>query len=146
MLPMALSPAEMHETALELATPPRLNAERCRSLLGEAKGGYLALTRGALPIVLPVTCALDGEMVLVRAGPGSLDRITPQPGVVAFGTTIQSPDGTCLWEVLVQGRAETVRHPAADVPPRLPFINNTLTTVFRVTLDLLTGWEYRPAF
>jgi hypothetical protein len=39
-----------------------------------------------------------------------------------------------------------VRCPATDVPPRLPLINSSLTMVFRVTLELLTGWEYRPAF
>jgi hypothetical protein len=143
---MAISPASIHETALELATPPRLSWERCRSLLAEATDGYLALSRGALPVVLPVTCVLDGESLLVRAGPGSLDRVSPQPGVVAFGTTIPSPDGTCRWEVLVQGRAEMVHRPAADVPPRLPLINSGLTSVFRITLELLTGWEYRPAF
>ena len=48
--------------------------------------------------------------------------------------------------ILVQGRAERMCHPASNVPPRFPLINNSLTTVFRVTLELLTGWEYRPAF
>ncbi|HTT91192.1 MAG TPA: pyridoxamine 5'-phosphate oxidase family protein [Acidimicrobiales bacterium] len=136
----------MPEAVLGLATPPRLSPERCRSLLAEATDGYLALSRGALPVVLPVTCALDGESLLVRAGPGSLDRITPHPGVVAFGTTIPSPDGARRWEVLVQGTAEAVRHPTRDVPPRFPIISSSLTTVFRVTLDLLTGWEYAPGF
>lgn len=145
----------MCETATELATSlldsARLSPDRCRALLCEAKEGYVALSRGALPIVLPVTCAMDGGSLLVRAGPGSLDRaarqpIGPQPAVVAFGTTVASPDGTCRWELLVQGRAEAVRQPATDVPPRLPFIDSSLTTVFRVTPELLTGWEYRPAF
>ena len=45
----------------------------------------------------------------------------------------------------MQGRAELVRCPASDVPPRLPLTNPALTTVFRLTLELLTGWEYRPA-
>ena len=66
---MALSPTAMHETAVELATPPRLSPERCRTLLNKAEDGYLALSRGALPIVLAVSCAVDGESLLVRAGP-----------------------------------------------------------------------------
>jgi Pyridoxamine 5'-phosphate oxidase len=143
---MAVCEPGMPETVLDVATPPRLSPERCRSLLGETTEGYLALSRGALPVVLPVTCALDGELLLVRAGPGALHRLTPQPGVVAFGTTVPSADGTCRWEVLVQGRAEMVCRPDRDVPPRLPLINSSLTTVYRVTLELLTGWEYRPAF
>ena len=113
---MALSPTAMHETAVERATPPRLSPERCRTLLREAKDGYLALSRGALPIVLAVSCGIDGESLLVRAGPGSLDRVTAQPGVVAFATTILSVDGTSRWEVLVQGRAENVQRPGRRCP------------------------------
>ena len=168
---MAICEPGIPEAALDLATPPRLSPDRCRSLLAEATDGYLALSRGALPVVLPVTCALDGESLLVRAGPGSLDRLSSQPGVVAFGTTIPSDHGPsdhgpsdhgpsdhgpsdhgpsdhgpCRWEILVQGRAERVCHPASNVPPRFPLINSSLTTVFRVTLELLTGWEYGPAF
>ena len=142
---MALSPNTMHETAAELATSSRLTPERCRILLGEAKDGHLALSRGALPIVVPVSCALDGDSLLVRAGPGSLDRVAAQPGIVAFGTTIPGVDGISRCEVLVQGRAELVGRPTSDVPPRLRFTNPALTTVFRLTLELLTGWEYRPA-
>lgn len=142
---MALSLTAMHEKAAERATPTPLSPERCRTLLREAKDGYLALSRGALPIVLPVSCALDGESLLLRAGPGSLDRVTAQPGIVAFGTTVSSADGFRS-EVLVQGRAQNVRDPATDVPPRLPLINSRLTIVFRVSLELLTGWQYGPGF
>ena len=143
---MALSPTAMHETAVELAAPPRLSPERCRTLLNKAEDGYLALSRGALPIVLAVSCAVDGESLFVRAGPTSLDRVVGQPGVVAFATTILSGDGTSRWEVLVQGRAEIEQGPAADVPPRLPLIDSGYTTVFRVTMELLTGWQYGPGF
>ncbi len=146
ILPMALSLTAMHETVVERATPTPLSAERCRTLLLEAKDGYLALSRGALPVVLAVSCALDGESLLLRAAPGSLDRVTAQPGIVAFGTTVSSADGTCRSEVLVQGRAENVHDPTGDVPPRLPHINSSLTTVLRVTLGLLTGWQYGPGF
>ena len=70
----------MPETAVELATPPRLSPERCRTLLGEAKDGYLALSRGALPIVVPVSCALDGDSLLVRAGPAHSTGSRRNPG------------------------------------------------------------------
>jgi nitroimidazol reductase NimA-like FMN-containing flavoprotein (pyridoxamine 5'-phosphate oxidase superfamily) len=136
----------MHETAVKLAMPPRLTPERCRSLLSDVKEGYLALSRGALPVVLPVSCALDGETLLVRAGPGSLDRVTAQAGVVAFAATIPVDEVASRCEVLVQGRAEVVRAPASDVPPGLPLVNSGLTTVFRVTLERLTGWQYGPVF
>ncbi len=143
---MSLSPTAMDEAAVDLATPPRLSPERCRTLLRGAKDGYLALSRGALPIVLAVSCGIDGESLLVRVGPGSLDRVTAQLGVIAFATTILSVDATSRWEVLVQGRAEVVQGPAANVPPLLPLVDSSQTTVFRVTLELLTGWQYGPGF
>jgi Pyridoxamine 5'-phosphate oxidase len=143
---MAISPTAMHQTAIEQATPSPLSPERCRTLLREATDGYLALSRGALPIVLAVSCGVDHECLLVRAGPTSLDRLSAQPGVVAFATTILSIDGRSRWEVLVQGRAEIVPGSAADVPPRLPLIESSQTTVYRMTMELLTGWQYGPGF
>jgi hypothetical protein len=144
ILPMALHLTAIHETVVERATPTPLSVERCRTLLLEAKDGYIALSRGALPVVLPVSCALDGASLLLRAAPGSLDPVTAQPGIVAFGTTVSSADGTYRSEVLVQGRAQKVHDPTRDVPPGLPHINSSLTTVLRVTLGLLTGWQYGP--
>jgi nitroimidazol reductase NimA-like FMN-containing flavoprotein (pyridoxamine 5'-phosphate oxidase superfamily) len=136
----------MQETAVEAATASRLSPERCRSLLNEAEAGHLALSRGALPVVLPVTCALAAGSLLVRAGPGSLDRLSAQPGVVAFATTILGTGGTSRCEVLVQGRAEIVQFASAEIPPRLNLINSSLTTVLRVTPELLTGWQFGLVF
>jgi hypothetical protein len=141
---MANSPTATHGMAVELSAP-RLSSKRCRDLLSEAREGYLALSRGALPVVVPVTCALGSDSLLLRAGPGSLDGFASQPGVVAFGTSIPSVDGTCRFEVLVQGRAELVRDPATGSPPRFPLVDNSLTIVFQVTLELVTGWQFGPA-
>jgi nitroimidazol reductase NimA-like FMN-containing flavoprotein (pyridoxamine 5'-phosphate oxidase superfamily) len=142
---MAISPIGTPEMAVELAAPPRLSPQRCRDLLGEARDGYLALSRGALPVVVPVTCALGVESLLVRAGPGSLEGFVSQPGVVAFGTSIPGVDQTSRFEVLVQGRAELVSDPVTGSPPRFPLVDNSLTIVFRVTLELVTGWQFGPA-
>ena len=46
----------------------------------------------------------------------------------------------------MQGRAENVREAVTDVPPRLPLINSSQTTVLRMTLELLTGWQYGRGF
>ena len=57
------------------AGSPRLTAERCRSLLAAASGGHLALSQGALPLVVPVTCAVEGDNLLVRAGLGLIGKV-----------------------------------------------------------------------
>ena len=120
----------------------RLSADGCRALLASASSGHLALSQGALPVVVPVTYALDGEHLLVRAGLFLIVR-APFPGVVAFetgGTTIS--DGF-IWEVMVQGRAEvTDDGRALNSPPQLPLVAADLTTVLRTSMELMTGWQY----
>ena len=80
---------------------PTLSDERCRSLLASASSGHLALSRSALPLVVPVTCVLDGDALLVRARLGLVGKVPPRPGVVAFETAgrehqMASGGGKCL--------------------------------------------------
>jgi Pyridoxamine 5'-phosphate oxidase len=123
---------------------PRLSPERCRSLLGGAVGGHLALSRGALPLVVPVTCALADDYLLVRTGLGWLVRGAPfQPGIVAFLTSSTSVNPDWRWEVVAQGRAKVLEQaPASYSPPPLPLVGNELTAVLRMSLEILTGWQY----
>jgi hypothetical protein len=105
--------------------------------------GYLASSQGALPIVVPVSCALDDDFLLVRAGPDLVGRVPLQPGIVAFGTTMTNLDESSRWEVLVRGRAEVERDPRSrEIPPRLLHVDQNSTTVLRISLELLTGWQY----
>jgi hypothetical protein len=126
-----------------LGQVPRLSDETCRSLLASASAGYLALSQSALPFVVPVTCVIDGDALVVRAGPGLLGRAPLQPGVVAFATDGASTDGGSRWEVLVQGHCElTDECLALKSPPQLTLVDPRLTTVLRVRTELITGWQY----
>lgn len=125
----------------------RIPSGRCLELLTSATSGYLALSQGALPLVVPVTCALDGGRLLVRAGLGLLGATSGQPGVVAFHTSATSPDENTRWEVLVQGRAELDRGPevakrARSVPPALALVAEEATVVLSISIELITGREY----
>ncbi|HMK96641.1 MAG TPA: pyridoxamine 5'-phosphate oxidase family protein [Acidimicrobiales bacterium] len=121
---------------------PRLAPQRCRALLSGAIAGHLALSQGALPLVVPVTCAVDGDYLLVRAGRGWLARATFEPGIVAFQTASTSFNQDWRWEVVVQGPAEVLASPAGDVPPPLPLIPNEMTNVLRIRMEIVTGWQY----
>jgi nitroimidazol reductase NimA-like FMN-containing flavoprotein (pyridoxamine 5'-phosphate oxidase superfamily) len=128
----------------------RLAASDCRALLGGAVTGYLALSQGALPLLVPVTCALDGDALVLRAGPGLMSRAPFQPGIVAFHASAPNPDGRSRWEVLVQGRAEALSGPVGlAMPPSLPLVSDTETTLLRVSVELVSGWlhgeQARPA-
>ena len=130
-------------TAPASTVAPRLAADRCRALLGGAVAGHLALSQGALPLVLPVTCAVDGEYLLVRAGVGLLGRAPFQPGIVAFQTAAGNFDHSGRWEVMVQGRAEVLEGPTGPImPPGIPLVPDEFTTVLRVSMELVTGWQY----
>ena len=132
------------DTAVLGAEAPSLDAERCYALLRGAVAGHLALSQGALPLVLPVTCALDGENLLVRAGRGHLWPGLLEPGIVAFQTAATSLDQSWRWEVLVRGPAHVVDGgvPPGQRPPNLPLIGQDLTTILQVRMDLVTGWKY----
>jgi len=120
----------------------RLSGERCRALLARSSSGHLALSQGALPLVVPVTYALDREQLLVRAGLFLIVR-APLPGVVAFHTGGTTLGDGCVWEVMVQGRGEVIDDvPAPNCPPQLPLVAADLTTVLRINMDLMTGWQY----
>jgi hypothetical protein len=143
---MALLPLAPSETIPGLGEIPRLTTERCRTLLAGAVAGHLALSQGALPLVVPVTCALTRDYLLVRAGRGWLARATFEPGIVAFQTSSTSFNQASRWEVVVQGRAEVLSgFEEGNIPPPLPLIPNKATTVLRISPEILTGWQYGAA-
>ena len=131
----------------EAPAAPQVPSGRCLQLLAGATSGYLALSQGALPLVVPVTCALDGGRLLVRAGLGLLGRTSSPPGVVAFHTSVTSPDGGTRWEVLVQGRAEiyagsSLAMRSGPVPPAPALVAEEATVVLSISIELVTGREY----
>jgi len=140
--------SERGQPALERTGLPRLSASECRALLEGASSGHLALSQGALPMVLPVSCRVNGDSLLVRAAQAVLGAPS-QPGIVAFAASGNSPDQAWRWEVVVQGRAEMVdpalgRDQLADFvqPPDLPLLVGDLTTVLRISIELVTGWQF----
>ena len=143
---MVSSPTVEPPTVGERPKSPRLTPEACRSLLAAASGGHLALSQGALPLVVPVTCVVAGEDLLVRAGLGLIGKVPAQPGVVAFQTEGTSPDGSSWWEIMVQGRAEVLDErkvgPRGKLPPPLPLVDQGMTAALRISMELFNGRQY----
>jgi uncharacterized protein len=139
---MPVTPTMEHSTSADEVDAYRLSAERCRALLARSSSGHLALSQGALPLVVPVRYALDGEQLLLRAGPFLIVR-APLPGVVAFHAGGSTLSDDCMWEIMVQGRGEVTDDvPGPNSPPQLPFVAARLTTVLRISTELMTGWQY----
>jgi nitroimidazol reductase NimA-like FMN-containing flavoprotein (pyridoxamine 5'-phosphate oxidase superfamily) len=73
--------------------------------------GRVAVSVGALPVVLPVNFSvLDGDIVF-RTVAGTKFHAASAGAVVAFETDSYDPDGRSGWSVLVQGVARVVTDP-----------------------------------
>src|SRR5688500_12295738 len=79
--------------------------EECLRLLGTMSVGRIAVAaNGEAPIVVPVSYALDGDVIVFRADRGSrLDRLSG--ALVSFEVDVIDPYHKVGWSVLVRGTA-----------------------------------------
>jgi hypothetical protein len=85
-----------------------LSRTQCLTALGGQSFGRVAVTQGALPLVLPVNYAMNGPDVVFRARKGGLLDRACRDTVVAFET--DQCDGTsgAGWSVVVVGIANVI--------------------------------------
>ncbi len=87
-----------------------MTADQCRRLLASTHIGRIALTAGALPLVLPVQYVLDGDHLLVRT-PGHHEVGEGIEGqVVGFEADQLDLDHGVGWCVSVTGTVHVVDH------------------------------------
>jgi uncharacterized protein len=91
-----------------------LDRAECLRLLNGAGMGRIAGTSGALPVVLPVGYALDGDSIVVETGRGTTLDFATSGSVVAFEVDNLHERGHCGWTVMVTGVAREV-HDAFEV-------------------------------
>jgi nitroimidazol reductase NimA-like FMN-containing flavoprotein (pyridoxamine 5'-phosphate oxidase superfamily) len=85
-----------------------LDRAECLRLLAGAAVGRIAGTSGALPVVLPVGFALDGDCIVVETGRGTTLDSATSDSVVAFEVDNLHERGHSGWTVMVTGVAEEV--------------------------------------
>lgn len=85
-----------------------LDRRECLRLLEGAAVGRIAGTSGALPVVLPVGYALDGDFIVVETGRGTTLDFATSGSVVAFEVDNLHERGHSGWTVMVTGVAEEV--------------------------------------
>jgi nitroimidazol reductase NimA-like FMN-containing flavoprotein (pyridoxamine 5'-phosphate oxidase superfamily) len=85
-----------------------LDEPECLRLLGSVAVGRIALTRHALPVILPVNFALDGQTIVVRTGVGSILAAARDGVVVAFEADEVDEHLETGWSVLVTGTMREV--------------------------------------
>ena len=81
-----------------------LTTEECLHLLSTASVGRIAVTRDALPVILPVNYAVDGTSLVIRTSEGSVLKAARAGGaVVAFEVDSLDERTMTGWSVLITG-------------------------------------------
>jgi nitroimidazol reductase NimA-like FMN-containing flavoprotein (pyridoxamine 5'-phosphate oxidase superfamily) len=88
-----------------------LSRPECVEMLGTVPVGRIALSVGALPVVLPVNFAMLDDDVVIRTVAGSRLEAAATNAVVAFEADQVDPAAKGGWSVLVQGVASEITDP-----------------------------------
>jgi nitroimidazol reductase NimA-like FMN-containing flavoprotein (pyridoxamine 5'-phosphate oxidase superfamily) len=116
-------------------------------LLAGSAVGRLAISVGALPVILPVNFVLDDERILIRTGDGTKLDAALRDAVVAFEVDDFDAFDHSGWSVCVTGMAREVRDPddlerIADLP--LPhWTPKGVSHIVAVSMDLVSGRRLR---
>jgi uncharacterized protein len=114
----------------------------CLRLLAEAHVGRIALSIGALPVVLPVNFAMLDDDILIRTALGTKLEAAATNAVVAFEVDNVDPTYHTGWSVLAQGIAKEVIDPAelqrAQRAPLVPWSGSDGNYI-RISTEFLSG-------
>jgi nitroimidazol reductase NimA-like FMN-containing flavoprotein (pyridoxamine 5'-phosphate oxidase superfamily) len=112
----------------ELPARRPLTRAACLALLGPGGHGRVAATMKAVPVIIPVTFALFGEVLVIGLGSEpDLSRAVAN-SVIAFETDHVGSDGLLRWGVHVTGVARS-------------FSDESRKPSFRVSSEIVTGWR-----
>jgi uncharacterized protein len=118
--------------------------DECLRLLASTTVGRVALTRKALPVILPVNYAVDGDTVVIRTRPGSLLASSRERGVVVAFEVDELDRQTCSgWSVLVTGTLREITDVGelarAEQLPLVPWVGGDRRHFVRITPGMLSG-------
>jgi nitroimidazol reductase NimA-like FMN-containing flavoprotein (pyridoxamine 5'-phosphate oxidase superfamily) len=85
-----------------------LDRSECIRLMSRTTIGRLALSVGALPVILPVNFLLDRDRILIRTGEGTKLDAALRDAVVAFEVDDMDPWTHGGWSVCVTGSAHEI--------------------------------------
>jgi uncharacterized protein len=124
-----------------------LDRKSCLELLAGAHVGRIALSVGALPVVLPVNFTMLDDDVLIRTAPGSKLDAAPTNAVVAFEADQIDAIYHSGWSVLVQGVAAEITDPVElERARRAPLTawSGVAGRFLRVATQLVSGRRLDP--
>jgi nitroimidazol reductase NimA-like FMN-containing flavoprotein (pyridoxamine 5'-phosphate oxidase superfamily) len=120
-----------------------LGRDECFALLRSAEVGRIGLSMSALPVVLPVNFAVDGDRLVVRTAAGSKLDAALGGAVVAFEADHIDPASGEAWSVLVRGSSAVLSDPADIASLRDLDLNSWVANLsdqwVMITTDLVSG-------
>jgi uncharacterized protein len=119
-----------------------LSPGTCASLLRRHSFGRIGLSVDALPVVLPVNYALDGDRIILRTGYGTKLAAALRNAVVCFEIDAVDHVGGTGWSVLVTGVASELTGAAAAAAAALPLESWTQQPDDRfiaISIDMVSG-------
>jgi len=126
-----------------------LSLSACREKLESRTMGRLGVNVDALPVVLPVNYAVDGDSIVIRTVPGTKLTAAMSEAVVAFEIDDYDPEFAMGWSVLVQGRSrEITQKDRLDSVRSLPLphvtVGGATDRFIEVDLEIVTGRCIEP--
>jgi nitroimidazol reductase NimA-like FMN-containing flavoprotein (pyridoxamine 5'-phosphate oxidase superfamily) len=82
-----------------------LSRAECADLLRTKDLGRIAITSGALPVILPVNYVVVGDDIVLRTRKGTTLAAATRHAIVAFEVDVVDEVTGAGWSVMVQGRA-----------------------------------------
>jgi nitroimidazol reductase NimA-like FMN-containing flavoprotein (pyridoxamine 5'-phosphate oxidase superfamily) len=120
-----------------------LDRAECLRLLSGSSLGRVALSIGAVPVILPVNFLLEGDRILIRTGEGTKLAAAARNAVLAFQVDNADSFGHCGWSVSVTGTSteiteqdELQRIAPLPIPHWAP---NGVGHVIAVSTELVSG-------
>ncbi|MGH9029220.1 MAG: pyridoxamine 5'-phosphate oxidase family protein [Acidimicrobiales bacterium] len=122
----------------------------CLEKLETASVGRLGVSMDALPVVLPVNFALDGNSIVIRTTPGTKLSAAINQAVVAFEVDDYDAETARGWSVLVQGTAREITttwglERARSLPLRPVTPDGASDRFVEVEMEIVTGRHIEPA-
>jgi nitroimidazol reductase NimA-like FMN-containing flavoprotein (pyridoxamine 5'-phosphate oxidase superfamily) len=118
-----------------------LSEDECSTLLDSARLGRLALTDGALPMIVPLGFArLDGDLIF-RVGSGVVQRAAEMNQVVCFETDWVDAAYRAAWSVSAIGVLSMLRHVDRQRADQLDLVqwSSSSATYVQLTPQLVSG-------
>jgi hypothetical protein len=120
-----------------------LTRDECLARLASAGIGHIAVSTRALPLILPVRFAMDGDRIVISTERGDALDASTRDTVVAFEANGPYAHATIGWSVHVNGIARHVTDPIElDRLAALPLLSRPPTSpprIVTITTDHLSG-------